>query len=304
MGSRQRQRPGAPIAGLRRDIGNSPATTSTDPGAYYCEHTLYSTLSNAEDLDSSIRHDASGAMAGFLHIPGDPQTTGAGAPQAQAQRHEGTRRFVAAAFRSWFQQIQLQGGHEPGEPMRILFSGYGAFQSITDNPSGDFVAHAENIQAAMRLAFGDNLREGMEQVESRRDGQFVERAQATPGGGEYMTSTWRFRVYDPTTRQEQLVDVTALRMPVRDQAIDPTANGSIHDALRTVQPDAVLSMGVATSATEHRIETQATNAGLDTTQPSWHHASGRQGTDTLQSLSLSEAVRTQGPVIASWRPGS
>lgn len=253
------------------DVGGANVVESSEAGGYYCEHTLFSTLDVANQENSSVVQGDGGPLAGFLHMPDDAATYDAAEVADQGKRHENSRKVVGAAFRGYFDQISLRGGVADGEPYRILITGYGKFMdSIRNNPTGDFVAHEENLTAAMQAAFGGALVGGPEQVNVAQTDRFLQRAKA--GGGaevaEYYTATWKYQVEEPATCSVRDVLITAVRLPVTDQAIDPSSPGSVQDAMAEFGPQAVLSMGVVPdndfSEQTYRAETRADDENLVT----------------------------------------
>lgn len=288
------------------DVAGAEVATSEEAGGYYCEHTLFSTLEESQQAGSSVVTGESGKLDGFLHLPDDPETYSRQEVADQAKRHESTRKVVGAAFRGYFDQISLRGGVADGEPFRILITGYGSFMdAIQNNPTGDFVAHVENITAAMRMAFGDALvSDQPEQVNVAQTDRFLERAKS--GGGanvqEYYNATWKYQVHEPATLDTRDVLITCLRLPVTDQAIDPKSPGSVQDAMREFGPEAVLSMGVVpdNDFSEHtyRAETRADDQNLATgaNQNRMHDDSHAQTTE-FASMGLRNAIRDGAPHV-------
>lgn len=251
------------------DVGGANVVESSEAGGYYCEHTLFSTLDEATKEGSSVVEGDGGKLAGFLHLPDDEQTYDKAEVADQGKRHADTRKVVGAAFRGYFDQISLRGGVADGEPYRIMITGFGSFMdSIQNNPTGDFAAHEENLTAAMQAGFGSALIAGPEQVNVAQTDRFLQRAKA--GGGaevaEYYTATWKYQVQEPATCDVRDVLITAVRLPVTDQAIDPQSPGSVQDAMNEFGPQAVLSMGVVpdNDFSEHtyRAETRADDQNL------------------------------------------
>ena len=282
------------------DVGGANVVESSEAGGYYCEHTLFSTLDEATKEGSSVVDGDGGKLAGFLHLPDDEQTYDKAEVADQAGRHEKTRKVVGAAFRGYFDQISLRGGVADGEPYRIMITGFGSFMdSIQNNPTGDFAAHEENLTAAMQAGFGSALINGPEQVNVAQTDRFLQRAKS--GGGaevaEYYTATWKYQVQEPATCDVRDVLITAVRLPVTDQAIDPKAPGSVQDAMNEFGPQAVLSMGVVpdNNFDEHtyRAETRADDQNLksDANQHRAHDESGSEPTREHASRGLANAIR-------------
>jgi hypothetical protein len=292
------------------DVAGAQVATSAEAGGYYCEHTLFSTLEEAQQPGSSVVQGESGALAGFLHLPDDEETYEHGEVKDQGKRHEGTRKVVAAAFRGYFDQISLRGGVADGEPYRILITGYGTFMdSIRNNPTGDFVAHVDNITASMRMAFGDALvSDEPEQVNVAQTDRFLARAKA--GGGaevqEYYNATFKYQIHEPATCDTRDVLITCLRLPVTDQAIDPQSPGSVQDAMREFGPEAVLSMGVVPDSdfSEHnyRAETRADDQNLASdANHARRHDDSHEQTEEHASMGLRNAIRDGAPHVDAAR---
>lgn len=315
-GPGQAQGPSSPVAALAAptsqppvavhdpmapvDIGDAHVEASTEAGDFYCEHTLFSALGEVRP-GGSITQGEGGALAGFLHLPGDQATYDEALQPAQADRHARTRLVVAAAMRGYFDQISLQGGVSDGEPFRILISGFGTFGNIHNNPTGDYVTHVENLTAAMSAAFGDALVPGEPtQVNAQQTDAFLAQAQHNRGPhvNEYYTATWRYQVLEPATCALRDVYVTALRMPVTDQAIDPSQPGSIQSAIREFGPQAVLAMGVnPNEAHDHHVETRADDGGLLREGGHQSHAQQQEPTMERGSLALANAIHAGAPHV-------
>src|SRR5262249_44362178 len=124
-----------------------------DPGNFYCEHMFWSTQVEAAHADSSVlENDHGETLTGFLHVPSDALTDSPPPPEpadpaAQAERHASTRHVVGAAIRGWFDEIG--GKVDADTPISILLTGYGPFLDILNNPTGDFVVHQSNLDAAV-----------------------------------------------------------------------------------------------------------------------------------------------------------
>jgi len=302
------RRVAGPATGLTgpMDVGGADVAESSEAGGYYCEHTLFSTLDQASQPGSSVVQGDGGALAGFLHVPDDKQTYDSAEVADQAKRHEDTRKVVGAAFRGYFDQISLRGGVADGEPYRILITGFGKFMDdIRNNPTGDFVAHEANLTAAMQAGFGELLVGGPEQVNVTQTDRFLQRAKA--GGGvevqEYYSATWRYKLMEPATCAVRDVLVTAVRLPVTDQAIDPQSPGSVQDAMNEFGPQAVLSMGVVPDGdfteNRYRVETRADDQNLASNQNQRRsHQNGREPTREHRSKGLANAIRSGAGSIA------
>ncbi len=280
------------------DVGGANVVESSEAGGYYCEHTLFSTLDEASKPGSSVVQGEGGPLAGFLHLPDDEQTYDKAEVADQAKRHENTRKVVGAAFRGYFDQISLRGGVADGEPYRILITGFGTFMdSIQNNPTGDFAAHEENLTAAMQAGFGDALIGGPEQVNVAQTDRFLQRAKQ--GGGaevaEYYTATWKYQVQEPATCDVRDVLITAVRLPVTDQAIDPQSPGSVQDAMNEFGPQAVLSMGVVPdsdfSEQTYRAETRADDQNLRSDENRRRSHGSSEPTREHESRGLANAIR-------------
>ena len=224
--------------------GGVAVNHGTDPGDFYCEHMFFSAQTSSLKPGSSIVANSEGEkLVGFLHVPRDNWSEGAGGPYTQEQRHGGTREVIGAALRGYFDAAAPQVGNDP---VRMLVTGYGAFDSMTDNPTGDFVTHSENLDAAMKHAFGDNL--------------------VTPQGkriaGEGDDATYQYQVKDPVSGRERSVILEAVRMPVTDDAIDGASPRSVQKTIDAFKPHAVISMGVNPGGTTYLAEHHADDGGI------------------------------------------
>ncbi len=224
--------------------GGVPVNHGTDPGDYYCEHMFFSAQASSLRSGSSVASNREGEkLVGFLHLPRDGWSEGAGGAYTQEQRHAGTREVIGAAVRGYYDAAAAQV-HEG--PIRMLMTGYGPFSSMTNNPTGDFVTHRENLDAAMRNAFGDNLVSN----EGRR----------VSGDGD--DATYQYQVRDPSTGRERSVVIDAVRMPVSDEAIDGSSPRSVQQTMERFRPHAVISMGVNPGGSTFLAEHHADDGGL------------------------------------------
>jgi pyrrolidone-carboxylate peptidase len=235
---------GAGRAGLPEILLQTPRATvrhGDDPGDFYCEHAFFTASTAAHAPGSSIATNAEGEkLVGFLHVPGDDAAYRAESVADQAARHAGTREVVGAALRGYVEDARRQGN----TPTRVLLTGYEPWGSIQNNPTGDFVTHRENIDAAMRQGFGRLL------VSS--EGRRV--------GGDDHADIWSYRVRDPATGKQSEVQVEARRLPVTDEAINESTR-SLSQAIARFRPHGVLSMGVH-GGREFLAEHHADDGGL------------------------------------------
>ena len=219
-------------------VGDARVEVSTDAGAYYCAHLLFLLQATVNQPQSSVRTNAHGErLAGFLHVPADTQTQGAAALIAPLERHARTGAVVAAALRGYLKAL----GVAAHAPHRILLSGFGAFGTVADNPTGAFVAHAAATSHAIGRATG-----------------------RTPSPLPPLT--------EAAATLERLGDssleVGLLRLPVVDGCLSG-APGALQWALARFAPHAVLCMGVHRAAT-YQVEVRATSAGLSSLEPMRH----------------------------------
>lgn len=262
---------------LRANGTETTVRHGTDPGDFYCEHAFFGAQLEASRPDSSVVTNQHGeSLVGFLHLPSDPyanQTERTG--YTQDSRHAGTREVVGAALRGYYEQIRAQ---EPdsSQPIRILLTGYDTFGSIQNNPTGDFVAHPENVDASMRRGFGDALLSSSGTLVSTE--------------GEPPAQRWRYEVRDPQDGQTREVFVTTGVFPVADRSIDPNSSASIQDLMRRSESQAVLSMGVSPWS-EYRAEHHADSGGLRRTAESVVHDESAPDTVVLRdNYSLARAI--------------
>jgi hypothetical protein len=215
---------------------------------------FFSTQEKAAEPDCSILADAQGErLCGFLHFPRDPETSldpDTQPTRSEADRHAETREIVARALRGWSDTIAPQVAKEP---IRILLTGFGAFMDVKNNPTGDFVRHQENLDAAIARAFGARLKtpQGILQPDD---------AAGAP--------TYLYRL-DAGSGSEQLLYLSAIEFPVADAAIDPRAPHPVQGVIDNVRPHAVLSMGVADD--RYLTEFRADAGGLSRADGGAHH---------------------------------
>lgn len=239
-------KPGALDKGVM-DKGEVKVELGTDPGDFYCEHMFFSAQIAASLPGSAVCTNKAGEkLVGFLHLPSDAHTSGELPVESQDARHEKTRQVVGAALRGYYEAARSSSG---SGPVRLLLTGYDTFGWVKNNPTGDFVTHPENLDAAMKLAFGSAL---LSVAEGPPQGPLSER---------------RYTVQQGKHTRE--IVLSALRFAVADPAIDPKDPGSIFGIMKAVGPHAVLSMGVAGDG-PYRAEFRADSGGLDRKQGAAH----------------------------------
>ncbi|OGQ16914.1 MAG: hypothetical protein A2138_16630 [Deltaproteobacteria bacterium RBG_16_71_12] len=250
----------------------------TDPGNFYCEHAFFTLQRFATEV--GIKKNAQGEpLCGFLHVPWDADC---GAPPTAiidpAKRYAAHRKVVGAAIQGWFQAAKA-GAHDP---IKILITGYGPFQSITNNPAAGFVSHRENLDAAMKAAFGTAL--------IGKKGKLL---QDRVGGSPADTMALRYRVNDEGRVRE--IVIVAERLKVADVALDNGDPGSLVGALKAVKPDAALALGVHGGAT-FLAEHHADDGGLVIdAQGKARHDDNKQPTMAfLDNYALARAIHTGG----------
>lgn len=248
-----------------RGTGALTVVRGDDPGDYYCEHVFYTAGRAAAAPGSSIVRNADGEpLVGFLHVPGDAYTETSTKPPSQAERHTKSREVIAAAIAGYVNEVPASERN-----VRVLLSGFGPFESIVNNPTGDFTQNRENIDAAMASAFA-----------------------AAPGTIVARSS----RSYDLqyTLSDGRRVTIRCARLPVDDTTIDGRSSWSIQRLYKDFRPHAALHLGVATSAKSYRAEFHADNGGL---RADGKHDAFADATDSLaDNFSLERVLRAASPV--------
>lgn len=227
--------------------GEVKVELGTDPGDFYCEHMFFSAQIAAALPGATVCTNKAGEkLVGFLHLPSDAHTSGELAVESQDARHEKTRQVVGAALRGYYEAARAASG---SGPVRLLLTGYDTFGWVKNNPTGDFVTHPENLDAAMKLAFGPAL---LSVAEGETHGALSERRYTVQQG-----------------KHPREIVLSAIRFPVADPAINPQDPGSIFGIMKAVGPHAVLSMGVAGDG-PYRAEFRADSGGLDRKEGAAH----------------------------------
>lgn len=222
-----------------RALGESatglPVATSTLAGGFYCEHVYFHALRWATAAGSPAGRDAAGdPMVGFLHLPGDaccgPEgDPGLGRPRALADLGA----LVGRALAAWLTQLHRSS---PAGELRGLLTGFAAWGSVADNPSGAFVRQRRLLDASLRAL-----------------GAEVSRAPAPRTTRSYrMPAPFGGRTFVLATRV----------LPVSDRAIDG-GRWSIQRALASFAPHFALSLGVAARRRGFSVELCASDQGLD-----------------------------------------
>lgn len=266
---------GGPPDGIEymRTSGGVQVLSQREAGDYYCEHTCWVLNHEATQPGSSIARNAEGnPLVGFLHLPGELDAEG-------PHRHDATREVIGAALRGDIDAVRAAA---PGtSPVRVMLTGYGAFQGVDNNPTGDFVSHPENLDAAMRQAYGDRLVGDPRMIDS-------------PAGPVRQYSV---RGEDGRPFEVQLL---AKKLDVDDSAIDGGPK-SLQTLLRTFRPQAALSMGVDPGASTYEVVTRSDHGGMVEREGQLHHddASMRWGREGSEQVQINDAL---GKAIEAGRP--
>ena len=247
-------------------------THGSDPGDFYCEHAFYTTTTVARAGGTSILTDKQGeVLTAFLHNPSDDFTYDASKTPVQAERHKDRREIIGAAIRGYYETAKPQIGDGP---FRMLITGYGEWGGVVNNPTGDFVAHRENIDAAVQKAFGDSLVDPFGKVLIDKDGVIE----------------LRYRIRDEASGNQRIVRITAAQLAVADEAIDGGPK-SLQHLIDKQRPHAVLSMGVAGGSSTFLAEFHADNGGLGVKNGKPAHDDSKQpDTNTPDNYSLARAL--------------
>jgi pyrrolidone-carboxylate peptidase len=251
---------------------------SEDAGDFYCEHLFFSAQSAAETSTSVLVNAQGEKCVGFLHVPWDPHTSvtpdPAGASYDQAERHAQTREVIGAALRG-FIQAAFDDGQEDA---RVLLTGYGPFSSARDNPTGDFVMHLENVDAAMQKAFGAEL-----------SSPLGRRLPADPSDPPDVARL-RYEFSGVGQGAPRSVEIRVQKFPVTDVAIDGLSDGCVQKAVESFEPHAVISMGVH-SGSEYRAEFNADDGALAATADGLAHRYGlAPRTEHGENYALARAI--------------
>lgn len=270
--------PHAELPATLLHVAGAKVEHGADPGNFYCEHAFFTLQRFAAEV--GITKNAHGEpLCGFLHVPSDAQC--GAAPSAAidvATRYAAHRQVVGAAIQGWFQAAKATAH----DPITILITGYGPFQSITNNPAGGFVSHRENLDAAMEAAFGTSLL-----------GRKGKRLPDRMGGSPADTMALRYRVNDGGRVRE--IVVVAERLKVADVALDNGDPGSLVGALKAVKPHAALALGVHGGST-FLAEHHADDGGLVIdAQGKARHDDNKQPTQAfLDNYALARAIHAGG----------
>jgi hypothetical protein len=193
---------------------NALVVHSDDCGEFYCEHAFFLAQQVAAEPGAAIcKNDDDDALVGFLHVPRDEATDLPLPTLDHDQRHRGTREIVGIALRGYFDDVTRS---DPTLAcVRVLLTGYLRWGAVQNNPSGDFVGHADNVDAAVELGFGSSLQSG---------------------------KAGRYRVRSAAGGLRDL-EILAVTLPVDDDAFDGGPR-SLQGVMRSFLPHAVLSLGV------------------------------------------------------------
>jgi len=210
---------------------------------YYCEHAAWVLSSEGSKAGSSIARDSAGQpLVGFIHTPGALDVPGA------ANRHTQTAEVVGAALRG-----TIDTARSTASPVKVLLTGFGPFQNVTDNPTGDFVSSAKNVDAAMRAAYGDALL-----------------GPGTPAG-----SVLVYAVRDAETGKTFEVQVLAKQLEVSDAAIDGGPQ-SLQALLSGFKPQVAISLGVDPRSRSYDVVVRSDRGGLEESGGKLRHSEDKR----------------------------
>ena len=198
-----------------------------DAGAYYCEHIFYSGQQVASSSASIMSNRQGESLVGFLHVPnGNPGTL----PEVVGAGLKGYANVVAG---------------KTGGDIRLMVTGFGAFGSVQNNPTGAFARSAGDLDRAMQHAFGKDL--------------------LTPTGTNSANpkSAEQQREYQVRINgQTRTVVLRSDFLPVNDDAMDPNNPVSLPSSAREFRPHAMISLGVH-GETAFEVEIEADNENLN-----------------------------------------
>ena len=264
---------GPPVAGAHAGLADTLLTLTsgmrvthgTDPGDFYCEHAFFTSSVEASSPGSSVLKNNSGeVLTAFLHNPSDAFTYDKAKTPVQRERHAERRQIIGAAIRGYYDDARGQIGDAP---FRMMITGYLQWGSVVNNPTGDFVAHHANIDAAMKAAFGDAL--------------------MTPHGKGNGT-VLEYKIFDAGKIRK--IDIDAVALPVSDDAINGGPQ-SLQSEMAQFKPHAVLSMGVAGGSPTFLAEFHADNGGLSLVNGKQAHDDGKEpDKNTPDNYSLARAL--------------
>jgi pyrrolidone-carboxylate peptidase len=252
--------------------GGMKVVHGSDPGDFYCEHAFFVAQKEAQSPGASVVKNGAGeTLTGFLHVPPDVHTYRDPEPGIDVDvRHKNMRSVVGAALRGYYEQALP---NVTGE-VKVLLTGYTTFHSVKNNPTGDFVSHVKNIDAALESAFGAQL--------------LTKQGQVRPGAAGD-AERLAYTILDPQSGSRRELLIEARKLPVADEALAENDARSIPHAMRTFSPHAVLAMGVA-GGPDFMAEFHADDGGLDLTSGARHDGYRQPTTSHAPNYSLARAI--------------
>jgi hypothetical protein len=242
---------------------------------YYCDHLFFMLQTVAARPGSSIKRNAHGeSLVGFLHVPRDDFAFSTTGPYTQESRHGKTRIVLAHLLRGYYEDIFEA---KPSvNTARVLLTGFGPFELTVNNPTGDFVSHAENMDAAMQIAFGDSL------VGSPTD---------TVSGRVYT-------IQDTHTKVPRTMILHTSLLSVNDKSMNAKA-GSLQYLIKTYKPDISISLGMYYPYDAVVVEHSASSTGLKFHGKEAHHVVGvppqlpvRENNSAMRAIQRGQGVLT------------
>lgn len=253
--------------------GLPDARESDDAGRFYCAHALFLAHLAVERGRAPLARDDEGEpLVGFLHVPPDERTLDDKRPPS-ADRHRDTKRVVAAALAGWAPALARA---LPGDPLRVVVTGFGGFRDVVDNPTGDFVRSFADVRETLVLAFGDDLSSCTLEEEGRARATILVEGQ-------------------PRTLALRLSN-----LPVDDRFLAYEGESSLLGLLENdVRAHAWLGLGVCRSRF-YRVETLPHDGGLRNDVDGLRHEREREpGRFPRGSRSLVRALERGGPLVAA-----
>lgn len=241
---------------------------SEDAGTYYCEHVFYLAERSSRERLSSIKKNSYGdSLVGFLHVPSDSSTF-SGRTRAPKRDMGMIQDGLASAIHGYVKEIRAQQT-VANSVIRILLTGFGSFNDISDNPTEAFLSESTNMLDSVQKAFP------------------FSRVEILSANNKYF-----FSIKQNDSSQSFYLEVLTHVMPVSDLAINWGSGVSILDKIQSFKPQAVISMGVMGVKKYLRVESRSSDANIKSVGGQNTHKDRVEYSTEFYNYSLWRAIKS------------
>ena len=236
-------------------------------GEDFSEHMFYITQSHAKKnmlpqkqfKEPYVLKDIEGKpCVGFLNIPiesrGRQEYENISNASQNTYRHAATREVVGKIMKGYIEPIVSIVDNRKEHEVRLLLAGSGNIRDLKNNPALDFIQHLENIDAAMKNAFGENI--------------LTQKGKIKNSGKNFREIS--YDVWNPKIGNTKTLTIRVQGFIDGDNSIDPYKKESVQVAMDNFKPHAVMNLASSFTNPYYKIETKAGDGKLSKV-PSMHH---------------------------------